>query len=125
MLLATRSSAVEGAGHELVRAYAVARPDGRLSLLLLNMSPSQPFEASVRLVGRLGEAGPAVPLAGPADEWQLSSPDYRWRAAGPAGRPTLDLPPVHTALPGGASTVRLPPYSLTVLTAQYPWFSIP
>jgi hypothetical protein len=119
-LLAGRSSTVDAAGHQLVRCYAVARPDGRLSLLLLNVSPSQPYDVSIGTVGRLGEASPARSLAGPAQEWQLSAADYRWRAAGPAGRPSLDLPPLHATLSDPAGPVRLPPYSITVVTAQYP-----
>jgi hypothetical protein len=97
----------------LLHAYAVRRPDGRLSLLLLNLSAERPYEVSVRPQ----IAGRALPLRGRVQEWQLSSADYRWAAAGEAGRPSLDEPPVHTSwrATGGDARVLLPPYSITVL----------
>jgi hypothetical protein len=113
-LYATSSTATDGAGHELVRAYAVRRPDGRLALLLLNMSPSQPYEVSLRL----GTASAAV--AGRLAEWQLSSAQYRWQADGQAGHPSLDTPPARSTLAGAAQPVRLPPYSITVLQTARP-----
>jgi hypothetical protein len=99
------------AGNELVRAYAVRRPDGRLALLLLNLSRSQPYRVAVRLST---SAGPRL-LAGPLQEWQLSSADYVWRPAEAAGAPSLDLPPLQSTHSSGRSRVLLPPYSITVL----------
>jgi hypothetical protein len=101
--------APDDARGQLVHAYTVRRPDGRLAVLVLNLSPRQPFEASIRLSTAHGQAAP-----GHLQEWQLSSADYRWRPGGPAGAPSRDLPPVHRVL-GGALPVTLPPYSITVL----------
>lgn len=110
-LYATRSSARDGAGNELVRAYAVRRPDGRMALLLLNLSPSRPYRVAVRL-----NAGAKTRfLVGPLREWQLSSADYTWRPAEAAGAPSLDLPPVQSTRGSGRSRVLLGPYSITVL----------
>jgi hypothetical protein len=97
----------------LLHAYALRRPDGRLSLLLLNLSDSQPYELSVRPQS----AGHALALRGRVGEWQLSSADYRWGAAGEAGGAILDEPPVHTSWRATARDARvlLPPYSITVL----------
>ena len=116
-LYATSSSATDGAGYELVRAYALRRPDGSLSLLLLNVSPSQPYDVSVRLTE--GSAASATSRAprGPLQEWQLSAAQYRWRSDGPSGHPARDLPPAHVLLASGSSTVHLPPYSITVVAA--------
>ncbi|HEV2997742.1 MAG TPA: discoidin domain-containing protein [Solirubrobacteraceae bacterium] len=130
-LYATRSDALDPAGRPLVRAYALRRPDGRLGVLLLNTSPSRPYRVTLRLTrGAAGTTGaglvagpggtPSGPLTGPLQEWQLSAADYRWQARGPAGRPSLDRPPVHTVLADGASAVTLPPYSVTVLRAAAP-----
>jgi F5/8 type C domain len=115
-LYATSSSATDAAGHELVRAYALRRPDGSMSVLLLNVSPTQPYEVSVRLTRRLAGAESSRAPDGPLREWQLSAASYRWSAAGSGGHPTLDLPPVHNVLSSGSSAVRLPPYSITVIT---------
>jgi hypothetical protein len=114
-LYATRSSATDGAGNELVRAYAVRRPDGRLALLLLNLSPSRPYRVTVRV--RLGAR--LERLTGPLREWQLSSANYTWRPAGPTGAPSVDLPPVHSTSRNGRSPVLLPPYSITVLRSAH------
>jgi F5/8 type C domain len=111
-IYATSSDARDGAGRRLVRVHALRRPDGRLSLLLLNLSPSQPYLARLSALA----AGVSTPLAGPWREWQLSGADWAWAPAGARGRPALDAPPLQATLPGGpAQTVALPPYSLTVL----------
>ena len=112
-LYATRSSARDGAGNELVRAYAVRRPDGRMALLLLNLSPSRPYRVAVRLSA--GAGSKARFLVGPLREWQLSSANYTWRPAEAAGAPGLDLPPVQSTRGSGRSRVLLGPYSITVL----------
>jgi hypothetical protein len=116
-LYATRSSATDGAGHELVRAYALRRPDGSLSLLLLNVSPSQPYDITVRLTEGSSNATSHA-LQGPLQEWQLSAAQYRWTSDGQSGHPARDLPPAHVVLPSGSSAVRLPPYSITVVAAR-------
>jgi hypothetical protein len=114
------SDALDGAGRQLVRVHAVRRPDGRLALLLLNLSPSQPFLARVTV----RERGLTAPLAGPMQEYQLSSADWAWAPAGRRGHPALDAPPQQTTLADGhAQPLTLPPYSVTVvreITARGP-----
>jgi len=97
-----------------VHAYALRRPDGRLAILLLNLSPSQPYR--VRL--RVHDARRAIRPAGPIQEWQLSSANYLWHSAQGAGMPALDRPPVHAVLRDANSSVLLAPYSITVLRAD-------
>jgi len=107
-LYATSSSATDGAGDELVRAYALRRPDGKLAVLLLNMSPSQPYRVM------LSATGPAAPLSGRLVGWRLSAAQYGWQADGPAGRPSHSLPPARVAVE--ADDLRLAPYSITVVS---------
>jgi hypothetical protein len=111
VVFATGSDAREAAGHALVRAYAIGRPDGRVAVLLLNMSPSQPYEASLRLT----VAGAPAARSGALAEWQLSPAQYHWHADGTAGRASLDLPPAQCTVAGWAQDVSLPPYSITVI----------
>ncbi|HEV3071363.1 MAG TPA: discoidin domain-containing protein [Solirubrobacteraceae bacterium] len=111
-LYAADSSTQDGAGHELVRAYALRRPDGRLAVLLLNMSPSQPYV--VRLAAAGASPGASPVLSGGLVEWQLSAMQYRWHAAGPHGRPSLSQAPMRGSVAVDAG-VRLPPYSITVV----------
>jgi F5/8 type C domain len=98
-------------GGRLVRAFALRRPDGRLSVLLLNMSPNRSY--AIRLRAHSGRR--SLPLQGTLEEWQLSSATYRWQAAGPNGQAILDRPPRHTHLRSARGPVELPPYSITVL----------
>jgi hypothetical protein len=139
----TGTSAYERGGHALVRAYALRRPDGSMAVLLLNMSPRQPYEVRLSF-SRGGPASAAAPgttppsetplgatppdgtppgatsPSGAADAWQLSELQYRWHAAGGNGHPSLSLPPARIGVTSGAQgeQIRLPPYSLTVLRAD-------
>jgi hypothetical protein len=87
-------------GDPKISAYAVERPDGLLSILLLNKYPAR--QVAVR-----------VPLTGRADVYQYSPAQYEWRAAGANGHPVRNKPPVRTL--ANAREVRLPPYSITVV----------
>jgi hypothetical protein len=111
VLLAGSSTAHDAAGHELVRAYPLRRPDGRLSLLLLNLDPAHAYR--VTLAGSSGAA--SAPLDGPWTQEQLSRAQYGWHPAGAAGHPGPDGPPA-TAQVAPGTPVDLPPYSLTVET---------
>jgi hypothetical protein len=104
------STARDAAGNELVRAYALRRPNGSLGVLLLNVDPQHPYAVDLQTT----RAGVAKPLEGRLIEAQLSRLDYVWRSAGDHGRPITDKPPLRRVLPPG-STVRLPPYSVTVV----------
>jgi hypothetical protein len=99
-------------GQPLVTAYALRRPDGNWSLLLINKDPSKAFEVGLKILDT--QTGDATAPRLPADLYQYSRAQYVWHAERGRGHPLRDLPPAHAALPAGASSVRLPPYSLTV-----------
>ncbi|MGI8559614.1 MAG: hypothetical protein ACR2ND_15145 [Solirubrobacteraceae bacterium] len=88
-------------GAPSVSAYALRRPDGKLSVLMLNKSTTQ--SASVDLPS----------LHGPLDVISYGPAQYRWRPAKAAGHPTRDLPPLETTPAGGP--LILSPLSLTVV----------
>jgi len=99
---------------EMVTAYAIRRPDGLWSLLLVNKDPRRELTMRVRLLGA-GARGDSY-LRGPADLYQFSEAQYRWQPDGQHGHPSRSQPPVHTGLAAtGALAVRLPPFSLSVL----------
>jgi hypothetical protein len=104
-------------GQQLVTAYAVRRPDGRLGVLLLNKDPQRTL--TVRLVE--SAKGNTTPLEGPLRLDQYSSEQYDWHpggAHGNGGHPDPNDPPAHTTLDEDAgATVTLPPYSVTVVQA--------
>jgi F5/8 type C domain len=87
-----------------IAAYAVERPDGLLSMLLLNKDPAR--EVTVH-----------VPMRGQVEARQYSRAQYEWRAARANGHPTRNNPPAKIAVTGGL--VRLPPYSITVVRGSY------
>lgn len=127
-------------GHQLLRAYVIRHPDGSVSVLLLNLSPAQPYEVSLHVVRGPRTGGTAVAgahaegaavvgahaggtavagLRGGLHSWQLSAADYRWHADGEAGFPALDRPPPRLRLRDGGA-LRLPPYSITVVRSVAP-----
>lgn len=97
----------------LVSVFALRRPDGKWSLLLVNRDGA----VAHRIAPMIAAAGGAVhSLAGSADLWQYSGAQYRFHEAGEFGHPVRDLPPSRrrVTLP---ATIALPPYSITVVTA--------
>jgi hypothetical protein len=93
----------------LLSSYAVKRPDGKWSVLLVNRDDIR--SRTVRL--RLSGDSHATPITGVHDEWLFSREQYRWRAAGENGHPSPDRPPKHRAT--RSDVIVLPPYSLAVI----------
>lgn len=108
---------VSGAG-DAVTAYAVARPDGRLGVLLVNRDARRKIDADLDAVPARG--GAAAPLRGRAEVVQYSPAQYRWVSAGLASRPSLDLPPAQRRLKGLVGRISLPANSVTVVLAAPP-----
>jgi hypothetical protein len=116
-LFPAASDILDEQGQPLVTAYSLRRPDGHWSHLLINKDPSKTFDVDLKILDR--ETGDSSAPRLPADLYQYSRAQYVWQPEGDRGHPLLDLPPAHTTLPKGASpTLRLPPYSLTVLREQ-------
>jgi hypothetical protein len=108
-----------GDGATPVSAYALQRPDGLWSLLLINKDPKRDWTLQIRFTG--AAVGEEEFLRGPADLYQFSSIQYLWRADGSKGRPLRSQPPAHTMLPGpDPVTVQLPAWSLSVVRGQGP-----
>lgn len=102
-------------GQPLVTAYALKRPDGRLSVMLFNKDPKRAI--TVRLETSTG--GSRTVLPGRLDLQQYSGKQYIWEPA-PAseshGSPKLNLPPEHQVLSRDkGAVVTLPPMSISVV----------
>jgi hypothetical protein len=111
------SDILDAQGQQLVTAYSLRRPDGRWSFLLINKDPSKTWDVDLKILNR--QTGDSSAPRLPADLYQYSRAQYVWQPERERGHPLLDLPPAHAALPAGAaSTLRLPPYSLTVLREE-------
>ena len=70
-----KSDVEDGAGHELVTAYALRRPDGKWSLLVVNRDQQNAHR--VRITFR-GDAGTVTGFAGPVEIATFGSDQYRW-----------------------------------------------
>lgn len=118
-LYATRTSARD------VHAYAVRRPDGRMALLVLNLSPTRAYRLAPPYGLGRGPAGPPHRLGplhrlgpgrgGPLDVWRLSHANYRWQADGAQGRPSFDRGPEYERVRNPRAGIALAPYSVTVI----------
>jgi hypothetical protein len=107
--------ATNATGAAPVSAYALRRPDGRLSILLLNKDPHWARPVSISLAG----AGPARALIGPVALQQLSRASYVWHPHGESGYAQPDAPPARSTFDASArSVLSLPPLSVTVLLSE-------
>lgn len=103
-------------GRPLIAAYALARQDGRLSLLLINRDAASAH--AMRLVRADGFR--QVSMGSPVDIAQYGPDQYAWRPAGLNGHPSRSDPPRRFRLRDPSAGVDLPAYSLTVVTSVYP-----
>ncbi|MDP9161575.1 MAG: discoidin domain-containing protein [Acidobacteriota bacterium] len=114
-----RSSAdvIDGANHVLVTAYAVKRPDGDWSLMIVNKD--QLNEHPVRISFRSAENAELSHFVGPVAQVTFGSEQYKWHsdASNPIGGVAdPDGPPTRSTLTAGNDTVfNLPKASVTVL----------
>ncbi len=100
-----------------VAAYALRRPDDRLSILLLNKDPGRARSVTIDLTG----AGPLRALTGAVSLEQLSRAQYVWHPAGERGYAHPDGPPARSIVNTGAQTeLSLPPLSITVMRTESP-----
>ena len=120
----------DGAGHALVTAYALKRPDGQLSVMLVNRDQETGHE--VHLVFESGEQ--EFLLTGQVEVATWGSQQYHWHPAvmrfephaeHPAEQPVIaytqgyadrDEPIQHTKITAGKDTLyQLPPASIVVI----------
>ncbi len=73
-----KGDAEDGAGHELVTAYAVKRPDGKWALMIVNRD--QQTAHKVRIAFH-GENGQHSTFAGPVEISTFGSAQYQWHPA--------------------------------------------
>ena len=90
--------------------YAVKRPDGKWSVLLVNRDAARVADRAICVCS--GDSN-AAPITGLHDEWLFSRAQYRWRADGANGHPDPDRPPKHRST--RSDVIVLPPYSLAVV----------
>jgi hypothetical protein len=113
-LFAASSDLKDARGHALVTAYAVLRPDGQWSLLLINRDYDYPH--AIRIAFHDSDTNSDHYFVGPVTMKTFGKAEYQWHPAGRNGYAEPDGPAVTTALPGGVdANYTLPPASITVL----------
>jgi len=108
------SNITDSLGHRLVTAYAVRRPDGEWSLLMVNKDPLNAHSVSV-------DFHDAVPASdhyfyGSVTDISFAAAQYRWHPNGPNGYPSPEGPALTKTETGGAGVLyTLPASSIKVL----------
>jgi hypothetical protein len=127
-VFAAKSDVSDGAGHDLVTAYAVKRPDGNWAVMAVNRDQQNAHRV------RIAFAGAQNSFAGPVDVSTFGSGQYQWHPAQmrfmahaeKSGEHTIvptargwadpDGPIVHTKLTAGKDTLYdLPAASVVVI----------
>lgn len=104
-------------GHVLVTAYALERPDGQWSLMLVNKDYDSPHQ--VRISFRDANSGGSRAFVGPVTMITFGKAQYQWHADRKQGHANPDDPPARSTINGGEGTVYdLPAASLTVLRGK-------
>jgi hypothetical protein len=111
-----RSDILNDAGEALVTAFALERPDGQWSVLMLNKDPTHAHSISIRFESAAG--GHDRTFTGAADLYQFSSREYLWHVDGERSRPLRSEPPERLECSNGAGEIILPPYSMTVVRGR-------
>jgi hypothetical protein len=104
-------------GNLLVTTYAVHRPDGNWSLMLVNRDETNPHVVRVVFEDSRGEQNSS--FSGPVTFVTFGSEQYVWINDGANSHPDPDNPPLATTLAADAGTTfTLPKASITVLRGK-------
>ena len=77
-VFAAKSDVQDGAGHELVTAYAVKRPDGKWALMLVNRDQENAHRVRIAFDG---PPGTKSSFAGPVEIFTFGTAQYQWHPA--------------------------------------------
>lgn len=104
----------DAAGHVLVTSYAVLRPDGEWSLMLINKDQLNPH--AVHIVFEDGKSAKGRSFAGPVNIATFGSEQYQWHSNIKEGFADPDGPIAKSTLTGAPDTLyTLPKASVTVI----------
>ncbi len=114
------SDVTDPAGNVLVTAYAVERPDGQWSVLLVNKDHDNAHAVQIAFAGVAGiNGGARGGFHGEVQQITFGAAEYSWSAAGGNARPDPDGPASKTKVIGADTTVyTLPKASVTVLRGR-------
>jgi len=116
-LFPAQGDLVDDAGHDLLTAYAVKRPDGEWSLMILNKDPSNAHEVAIAFEDSGKET--AERFTGTVKRVSFGAEEYVWNPSGAASHADPDGPAKREALSWkDGQKVWLPKASVTVLTGR-------
>lgn len=114
LLYRAASDLKDSAGHVLVTAYALHRPDGQWSLLLINKDRDHSHQESVRFQDK--DANRNSYFAGRVTRISFGKEQYQWHSDRKKGHADPDGPPSRSVIKGAQDTeYDLSPASVTVL----------
>jgi hypothetical protein len=103
-------------GHVLVTAYAVLRPDGQWSLMLINKDYDNPHVVSIQFHDN--DAKKDRSFVGSVARITFGKEQYEWHSAMRDGYADPDGPAARSTLPAGTDQFTLPAASMTVLRGR-------
>ena len=111
----------DGAGHLVVTSYAVLRPDGEWSLMLVNKDQETPHFVTISFENQRSKSD--AYFAGPVSIVTFGSEQYRWhtdlRLVPVGGSADPDGPPARSTISARADTIyKLPKASVTVIRGK-------
>jgi hypothetical protein len=116
-LFAATADVEDGAGHTLVSAYAVVRPDGNWALLLINKDQENAHPVTIRFED--GARHRQGAFAGPVTSIVFGREQYQWHPDREGGMADPDGPPTTTTVEAHPATnFDLPAASITVLRGK-------
>ena len=108
------SDVSDAAGNVLVTAYAVERPDGQWSVMLVNRDQFNDHAVKIAFAGAAAEHNRS--FSGLVDRITFGSNEYQWHAEKTGGHADPDGPPSKSTVNGSADALyQLPKASITVL----------
>jgi len=105
-------------GESVVTAYALMRPDGLWSVLLVNKDPAHAYNVRVRFRNLRDRSD--LGFKYPIDLLQFSRAQYQLNSDPKNPYPIRAQPPQHTTVESRESEIVLPPYSLSVVRGVGP-----
>jgi hypothetical protein len=105
----------DAAGNVMVTAYALQRPDGDWSIMLVNRDQSNDHAIKVSFAGSEGKDRHFV---GKVDCITFGSNEYVWHEQGTLGHADPDGPPSKSTVDGGDVLFQIPKASITVLRGK-------
>jgi hypothetical protein len=111
------SDVQDAEGNVLVTAYALQRPDGQWSLMLVNRDYDHPHQLQVVFHNDRDKSEDS--FSGPVTMITFGKAQYQWHPDRKKGYADPDKPPVKATLAGGRSAIyTLPAASLTILRGK-------